>query len=39
MCGADLSDIDEEKPEERESKARKKIGQNKGPNERGERKA
>jgi len=28
MCGADLSDIDEQKPEEKESKARKKAGQN-----------
>ena len=39
MCGADLSDIDEEKPEERESNARKKTGKDKEPNECGEGKA
>jgi len=27
MCGADLSDIDEQRPEERENKARKKTGE------------
>jgi hypothetical protein len=35
MCGADLSDLDEERLDERKCRAGKKIDQDKGQDERG----
>lgn len=38
MCGADLSDIEEEMPSEMEGDTRKKTGQDKGPDKSKEKK-